>query len=76
MIQKVLFSLLCVRFFISIKAQPNKTDKNVFEFRGVWIATVENIDYPSKRGLSNEAQKEEFLALLDRHQHAILLVPV
>jgi hypothetical protein len=33
----------------SIKAQPNKTDKNIFEFRGVWIATVENIDYPSKK---------------------------
>ena len=68
MIQRFFYSLLCVGFFISAKAQPSKSDKNVFEFRGVWIATVENIDYPSKRGLSNEAQKEEFLALLDRHQ--------
>ena len=38
------------------------------EFRGVWVATVENIDWPSKRGLSNEDQKKEFIALLDRHQ--------
>lgn len=68
MIQRVLYSLLFVGFFISTNAQPSKSDKNVFEFRAVWIATVENIDYPSKRGLSNEAQKEEFLALLDRHQ--------
>jgi uncharacterized lipoprotein YddW (UPF0748 family) len=68
MIQRILYSLLFVGFFISVNAQPSKSDKNVFEFRGVWIATVENIDYPSKRGLSNEAQKEEFLALLDRHQ--------
>ena len=53
---------------ISVQAQPNLADKNVFEFRGVWIATVENIDWPSKRGLSNEAQKQEFMALLDLHQ--------
>ena len=68
MIQRVLFSLLFVGFFISVNAQPSKSDKNVFEFRGVWIATVENIDYPSKRGLSNEEQKKEFIALLDKHQ--------
>ena len=68
MMQRILCSLLCVGFFISANAQPSKWDKNVFEFRGVWIATVENIDYPSKRGLSSEAQKEEFLALLDKHQ--------
>jgi len=68
MLKPFLVSLLCVGFFISINAQPAKNDKNVFEFRGVWIATVENIDYPSKRGLSNEEQKEEFLTLLDRHQ--------
>ena len=54
--------------FLFTKAQPNIHDKNIFEFRGVWVATVENIDWPSKRGLSNPAQKEEFIALLDRHQ--------
>jgi uncharacterized lipoprotein YddW (UPF0748 family) len=68
MFNKFFYSLLCVGFFISSNAQPAQNDKNVFEFRGVWIATVENIDYPSKRGLSNEDQKEEFLELLDRHQ--------
>ena len=61
-------SILCVGLFLFTKAQPNIHDKNVFEFRGVWVATVENIDWPSKRGLSNPAQKEEFIALLDRHQ--------
>lgn len=61
-------SILCVGLFLFSKAQPNIHDKNVFEFRGVWVATVENIDWPSKRGLSNPAQKEEFIALLDRHQ--------
>ena len=36
------------------------------EFRGVWIATVDNIDWPSKAGLPVEAQKAELLALFDR----------
>jgi len=42
------------------------------EFRGVWIATVDNIDWPSRQGLSVEAQKAELLALLD-HSAAIRL---
>src|SRR6266545_1886014 len=36
------------------------------EFRGVWVATVANIDWPSKPGLSAEKQKEELLAILDK----------
>ena len=36
------------------------------EFRGAWIATVANIDWPSKPGLSTADQKIEFLNLLDR----------
>jgi uncharacterized lipoprotein YddW (UPF0748 family) len=35
------------------------------EFRGVWIATVDNIDWPSKPGLPVDSQKAELLALLD-----------
>ncbi len=35
------------------------------EFRAAWIATVANIDWPSKKGLSTEKQKAELLALLD-----------
>jgi uncharacterized lipoprotein YddW (UPF0748 family) len=36
------------------------------EFRAVWVATVANIDWPSKPGLSAETQKEELIDLLDR----------
>lgn len=36
------------------------------EFRGVWVATVDNIDWPSKKGLSTAEQKAELIALLDR----------
>lgn len=36
------------------------------EFRGVWVATVDNIDWPSKRDLSTEAQRRELVAILDK----------
>ena len=40
------------------------------EFRGAWLATVGNIDWPSKPGLPVAQQKAELLALLD---HAVQL---
>src|SRR5208337_4820137 len=36
------------------------------EFRGLWVATVDNIDWPSQRGLDTARQKQELLAILDR----------
>jgi uncharacterized lipoprotein YddW (UPF0748 family) len=36
------------------------------EFRGVWLATVANIDWPSKPGLPVAQQKVELISLLDR----------
>ncbi len=36
------------------------------EFRAVWIATVNNIDWPSKPGLSTKQQKEEMIGILER----------
>ncbi|RYD79055.1 MAG: hypothetical protein EOP53_10195 [Sphingobacteriales bacterium] len=38
------------------------------EMRAVWIATVSNIDYPSKPTISSDVQKEEFIRLADMHQ--------
>jgi len=38
------------------------------ELRAVWIATVENIDWPSRRGLSTEQQQQEFIDILDQQQ--------
>ena len=35
------------------------------EFRAAWVATVVNIDWPSKPGLSTEAQQAEALNILD-----------
>lgn len=46
------------------------------EFRGAWIASVGNINWPSKPGLSAAEQKKELLAILDRavdlHLNAIV----
>jgi uncharacterized lipoprotein YddW (UPF0748 family) len=36
------------------------------EFRAIWVATVGNIDWPSKPGLSTWDQQRELLTILDR----------
>jgi uncharacterized lipoprotein YddW (UPF0748 family) len=36
------------------------------EFRGVWVASVANIDWPSRPGLSVAQQQAELLMILDR----------
>ena len=47
------------------------------EFRAAWVATVGNIDWPSKPGLSTWDQQQELLAILNRavvlHLNAIIL---
>ena len=46
------------------------------EFRGAWVATVANIDWPSRPGLPVADQQRELLAILDRavvlHLNAIV----
>lgn len=57
--------------FAQIQSNPKR------EFRGVWVATVANIDWPSKKNFDTEIQKQEFIQILDAHQkngiNAILL---
>ncbi|HAY35614.1 MAG: family 10 glycosylhydrolase [Rhodothermales bacterium] len=36
------------------------------EFRAAWVATVDNIDWPSEPGLSSASQQQEMLTLMDR----------
>jgi uncharacterized lipoprotein YddW (UPF0748 family) len=38
------------------------------EFRAAWIATVDNIDWPSRKGLPADSQKAEFMRMLDMHE--------
>ena len=54
--------ILCTSYFTSLSQQmPPK-----YEFRAVWIATVNNIDWPSSRFDSPDKQKREFRAILDK----------
>lgn len=36
------------------------------EFRGAWVATVDNIDWPSKRTLNVSEQKRELIQIMDK----------
>jgi uncharacterized lipoprotein YddW (UPF0748 family) len=49
-------------------AKNDELPKVAREFRAVWIATVDNIDFPSRKDLSAEEQKQELLAALDLAQ--------
>lgn len=48
-----------------VTAGPDSIRPADREFRAAWVATVGNINWPSKPGLSNEEQQAEALALLD-----------
>lgn len=55
--------LLSPLFSYSQKKETHYPPKR--EFRAAWIATVGNIDWPSKRGLSAQQQQQEFINYLD-----------
>jgi uncharacterized lipoprotein YddW (UPF0748 family) len=61
MVRCSLFILFLFLFFTSANAQSPKR-----EFRGAWIATVANIDWPSKPGLPSIEQKQEFIKQLNQ----------
>ncbi len=55
---------LCLMLALQLSAKDSFQPK--FELRAVWVATVNNIDWPSKPGLSIKQQQEEALALLNQ----------
>lgn len=57
----LLLSYFLLFNFHFTQAQPK------YEFRGVWIATVDNIDWPP-RGSGTEEQKADFIRQLDLHK--------
>ena len=57
------FCCTCFLFFNIIAQQPQKP-----EFRAVWVATVDNIDWPDQPTTSSEIQKAGFIKLLDMHK--------
>lgn len=59
--QKTFFAFLIfsILFITTGKAQTKP------EFRGVWMSTVDNIDWLSKGNFNSDSQKAEFIKLLD-----------
>jgi uncharacterized lipoprotein YddW (UPF0748 family) len=66
-----LYALLLLLFFscATTRKNSNKPVSSIpnaaKEFRAAWVATVANINWPSKPGLSTEQQQQEAIALLD-----------
>ncbi|MFD2513562.1 glycoside hydrolase family 10 protein [Pontibacter locisalis] len=61
--------LLLLLLITTVYAQESKYSPKR-EFRGVWVATVQNIDWPTKAavGVDPTMQKQELLDILDEHQ--------
>jgi len=60
--KKILLPMvLLAAFHVDAQPQPH-VDR---EFRAAWIATVDNIDFPSKKGLPIADQKDEIIRDLD-----------
>lgn len=76
----LLSALLLLQACISTKPitqAPAPVPKAAAEFRAAWIATVANIDWPSKPGLSTAEQQAEAIRQLDflkdHHFNAVIL---
>ncbi len=63
---KTFFFSLCIMAACLVPAFSHAQAKP--EFRGVWVATVDNIDWPSRGNYNSDSQKVEFIRLLDMHQ--------
>ena len=62
LMKKQFLLLTALSFVLFAAAQPK------YEFRAAWIATVDNIDWPSRGNYNSEKQKKEFIDMLDMHQ--------
>ncbi|MDP1994761.1 MAG: glycoside hydrolase, partial [Ignavibacteria bacterium] len=60
--KKIIYYFL---IFISTNCLFSQSVPPKREFRGAWIATVVNYDWPSKPGLSTNEQQTQLLSLLD-----------
>ncbi len=45
---------------------PIKTKDREEEFRGVWVSTIYNLDFPSQKEMLEEDYKKEYIELLDQ----------
>ncbi len=63
---KYLISLIFLTLSCAIFAQETEQPTMYREMRGVWVASVANIDWPSERGLDEATLKKEADVILDR----------
>lgn len=61
--KKIVLIPLLFLFCIVVNAQAPQR-----EFRGVWIATVDNIDWPPKNSTSSAEQKADYIRQLELHK--------
>lgn len=70
--KNIAFSWLLTLFFLQGCNAQSTDYENLIppkrEFRAVWIATVDNIDWPSSKRMEPDDQREEFSSLLDFHK--------
>lgn len=57
-----IFLLIACLICQYVTAQPK------YEFRAAWVATVDNIDWPSRGNFNAESQKAEYISLLEMHK--------
>lgn len=62
MMQRLSLFLILTFAFLLGSAQPQH------EFRGVWMATVDNIDWPLRNQYNVDSQKAEYIRQLEMHQ--------
>ncbi len=60
--KNIFFLIFTAAFFLATEAGATHPKR---EFRGMWIATVNNIDWPSAPGMPVEKQKEELISMLN-----------
>ena len=76
---KRLTSIAALILLASVPARSQESEPPTVarEFRAIWVATVANIDWPSKPGLSTWDQQAELVAILNKavtlHMNAIVL---
>jgi len=68
LITQIVFTIVLISVTLSALAQNELTPKR--EFRAAWIATVENIDWPSNSRIGSDAQKKEYIEMIDKLQAA------
>jgi uncharacterized lipoprotein YddW (UPF0748 family) len=67
---RYLFRIIILACFLSVAGNKAAAQNNSprHEFRGVWIASVDNIDWPLSKGLPSDSQKAQFIRQLDLHK--------